>query len=277
MKIVLVGCGKFGIELTQLLLEEGHDVTVIDSNEATIERVSSTLDVLAVCGSGADYNVLDEVDTDKADVCIACTANDEVNMLVSCLARQMGTKYTVARLRGLIPGTKAYEFIKKELRLNLVVSPDYQTAQDIFKMLTAKQVNKVMILGATRIAVYLSSMLDEANVEVTVLDRDEKRCTYLCNNVSSEVTVINDQHTNHKALQNAELSHMDALVTLSTMDEENILTSLYATECKVPTVVTKIEKASYTNIVQDLGLVDVFSPRTSSSKMILDYVRRIKK
>lgn len=277
MNIVLVGCGKFGSTIARLLSEDGHNLTIIESDRHNLDKLGKLKTARTICGNASDFDVLESANVASADICITCTASDETNLLVSHLSKQMGAAYTIARLRDLVPGTEAYDFIKKEMQIDLIVSPEYQTAQDTFKFLTGKQIKTAMLLGATRIAIHLSQMLLSANVRVTVIDRDEDRCNNLCDIVPSGIVIINDKETDKEILLQSGITETDALVSLTPMDEENILTSLFAMECKVPNIITKIDKANYTDIVHNLNLENVVAPRTSTSKTIIECVRRLAK
>lgn len=277
MNIVLVGCGKFGSTIARLLSEDGHNLTIIESDRHNLDKLGKLKTAGTICGNASDFDVLESANVASADICITCTASDETNLLVSHLSKQMGATYTIARLRDLVPGTEAYDFIKKEMQIDLIVSPEYQTAQDTFKFLTGKQIKTAMLLGATRIAIHLSQMLLSANVRVTVIDRDEDRCNNLCDIVPSGIVIINDKETDKEILLQSGITETDALVSLTPMDEENILTSLFAMECKVPNIITKIDKANYTDIVHNLNLENVVAPRTSTSKTIIECVRRLAK
>lgn len=277
MNIVLVGCGKFGSTIARLLSEDGHNLTIIESDRHNLDKLGKLKTARTICGNASDFDVLESANVASADICITCTASDETNLLVSHLSKQMGAAYTIARLRDLVPGTEAYDFIKKEMQIDLIVSPEYQTARDTFKFLTGKQIKTAMLLGATRIAIHLSQMLLSANVRVTVIDRDDDRCNNLCDIVPSGIVIINDKETDKEILLQSGITETDALVSLTPMDEENILTSLFAMECKVPNIITKIDKANYTDIVHNLNLENVVAPRTSTSKTIIECVRRLAK
>ena len=96
MQIIVVGCGKMGMELANRLVTEGHDVTVIDRSEAVLQHCMDTLDVMTVKGSGVSFDTLTEADVKHADIIIASTMSDETNML-TCLTAFKGA---VHRLRG---------------------------------------------------------------------------------------------------------------------------------------------------------------------------------
>jgi len=99
MRIIIVGCGKIGASILANLAAEGHDVIGVDSNRSVIDELSNLYDVMCVCGNGADSDILTEVDASKADLFVAVTGSDEMNMLSCFLARKMGATYTIARIR----------------------------------------------------------------------------------------------------------------------------------------------------------------------------------
>ncbi len=135
MNIVLVGCGKIGKTLTKALLKENHDIIVIDSNEKVIESVSNTFDVIAIHGNGTSYDLLLQAGVDKCDLFIAMTGSDEFNMLSSFIAKKMGAKHTVARIRDSKYSTPDFDYIKQNLDISLTVNPELMTAQFLYNVL----------------------------------------------------------------------------------------------------------------------------------------------
>ena len=115
MKIVVVGCGKIGTTVVSSLDSEGHDVVAVDTNPAVIDEISDIYDVICICGNGADYDTLLEAGIDKADMFVAITGSDELNMLSCVIAKKMGAKYTVARIRNPEYNDKNLPFVKQYL------------------------------------------------------------------------------------------------------------------------------------------------------------------
>ena len=99
MRIVVVGDGKVGFLLTKLLAREGHDVVVIDRNEEILRDVQEKLDVAIVTGNGASVQIQREAGVAGSDLLIAATSSDEVNLLCSLVARKLGFRHIVARVR----------------------------------------------------------------------------------------------------------------------------------------------------------------------------------
>ena len=92
MNIIVVGCGKIGTTVLEELVAEGHNVTAVDSRPAPLADVTNIHDVMTVCGNGGDCETLEEAGVAKADLVVACTGSDEVNMLCCYLAKEMGAK-----------------------------------------------------------------------------------------------------------------------------------------------------------------------------------------
>ena len=99
LNILIIGAGKVGSTLAAYLSQEGHDITVIDNDDQVIGRISDTLDVMCIKGPGAAPSVLREAGAAEADLVLATTNMDEVNMLCALAAKRMGAKYTIARIR----------------------------------------------------------------------------------------------------------------------------------------------------------------------------------
>ena len=104
MNIIIVGAGKVGLTLTRQLLAE-HRITLIDQNAQLIDNIVNIYDVLAVCGNGASYEVQTEAEAAKADLLIATTTSDEINILACLVAKKLGVRHTIATFG--IPNTKS--------------------------------------------------------------------------------------------------------------------------------------------------------------------------
>ena len=92
MNIIIVGCGKVGVSILSSLVAEGHDVTAVDSSAEVIEELTNVYDVMGVCGNGVDYETLEEAQVEQAELFVASTKSDELNMLSCFLAKKMGAK-----------------------------------------------------------------------------------------------------------------------------------------------------------------------------------------
>ena len=134
MKIIIVGDGKVGFTLAEHLSQEEHDVTVIDTNDDALRRASESLDVMCVKGNGASISALRESGADTADVVIAATSMDEVNMVCCLTAKRLGAKYVIARVRN-VEYAAELATLKQELGIDMVINPENATAVEISRLL----------------------------------------------------------------------------------------------------------------------------------------------
>ena len=134
MQIVIIGGGKIGGALVELLERESHSVSVIDSNPQTVANIENQYDVMAYCGNGVNYQIQIEAGVPKADLVVACMNSDESNMLCCMVAKKLGAKNTIARVR-----TPEYReqmlFMREELGLSMAINPEFSTADEIYQML----------------------------------------------------------------------------------------------------------------------------------------------
>ena len=99
MRILVVGDGKVGHTLAENLAREGHDITMIDRDDDVLQKSEDSLDALCIRGNGANAKTLIDAEVSSADIAIAATASDETNMLCCLIAKRLGAKYTIARIR----------------------------------------------------------------------------------------------------------------------------------------------------------------------------------
>ena len=149
MRIFIVGCGKIGQTLAQQLVAESHDVTIIDTDERVLANINNTLDVICYAGNGASYLTLRDAGAQDADLVIAVTESDEVNMLCCLTAHKLGARHTVARVRN--PGYfEQLYFLKEELGLSMVINPELAAAQEIARILRFPSAAKVELFAKGR-------------------------------------------------------------------------------------------------------------------------------
>ncbi len=134
MDIVIVGIGKVGFSLAEQLVREEHDVTVIDSDEEALRRAGDQLDIMTVRGNGVSTAALREAGVDSADLLVAATNSDEVNMVCCLTAKNLGTKYTIARIRNQ-EYTNSVAELRRNLKIDMVINPENSTAVEISRLL----------------------------------------------------------------------------------------------------------------------------------------------
>ena len=134
MKIIIIGDGKVGYKLARQLSTEKYDVVLIDSDEKKLRFATDHLDIACVAGNGADAEVLKQADIAHADLAIACTSEDECNMLSCLIARKLGARHTIARVRNPIY-YRQIGLLKEDLHLSMAVNPELIVADEISRLL----------------------------------------------------------------------------------------------------------------------------------------------
>ena len=142
MKIVIIGDGKVGHKLTIQLSEENYDVVLIDQNEGKLKEALNQLDILCITGDGADAKVQKEAGVPGADLVVACASTDELNMLSCLLAKRLGAKHTIARVRNPIY-YQQIDLLKEDLRLSMAVNPELMAAFEISRSILLPDTAKV--------------------------------------------------------------------------------------------------------------------------------------
>ncbi len=362
MKIVVIGMGKVGRTLVGELSREGHDITAVDSNEASLEMTVNQLDVLPVAGNGATRGVLVEAGAQSADLVIAATGQDEVNLLCCLVARKLGAKRTIARVRNPEYADEL-PLIQEELGLSMAVNPDHAAAVEIFSLLrmpsalkvekfskgrvelvelqvaaggpldgvALHQINQkyqvkvlicavcrgedvtiprgnfvlqagdrfiftaapkntlqflkalrtpmrrlknVMIVGGGRISFYLTRMLNSIGVHPCIIELDPARARVL-SEMFPDCLIINGDGADQDLLLEEGIATADAFVSLSGLDEENMLLSMFAQKQGVEKIVTKVSKTSLLGLLDVEKRGSVVSPKETTANQILSYVRAL--
>ena len=134
MKIVMIGTGKVGSLLIEQLAQEGHKIVAIDRNEKKLLDIQNSLDVLCLAGNAVDRNLLIEAGAGTADLVIAATNSDEVNMICCLLAKKLGASHTIARVRKPELADEIDVF-SEDMGLSMTINPELYAAQEIFSVL----------------------------------------------------------------------------------------------------------------------------------------------
>ena len=134
MKIIIVGCGKVGETLAAVLSQEGNDITVIDKREEVVDDLCNRYDIMGYVGNGVSYTVQTDADIKHADLMIAVTGSDELNLLCCLIAKKAGNCHTIARVRDPEYNNEL-GFIKEELGLAMVINQEYAAAMEISRVL----------------------------------------------------------------------------------------------------------------------------------------------
>lgn len=129
MKIVIIGNGSLGDSLIEYISREGHNITVVDEDRDAVTAVVNKYDVMGVCGSGASVETQREAGVDSADVVISVAGGDELNLLCCMIAKQLGAKHTIARVRD--PRyLNQQSFMESGLGIDVIINPEYEAARE---------------------------------------------------------------------------------------------------------------------------------------------------
>ena len=150
MKFVVIGAGKIGGTLSEQLVEEGHSVIAVDNNPEAVKKLPNSQDVMCIQGNGATADIQLEAGVKGADLLIATTAHDELNMVCCMLGRQLGAKRTICRVRNP-EYFKQIDIIQNNLGLALVTNPELTTARDIANSLVFPTAAKLEVFGKGRV------------------------------------------------------------------------------------------------------------------------------
>ncbi len=363
MNVVIIGNGKVGSNLAALLADEGHSVTVIDNKAAALKKTQDTKDVMCIEGNGAIAEIQLEAGVNKTGLLIATTPYDELNMLCCLIAKRLGAKKTVSRVRD--PGYyRQIDLIRDDMGLSMVINPELTTADEIMRVLifpaaakievfqkgrvelvehklsedsilagyslaniykrlkikflicavvrdsqvfipggdfvlqagdriniaaSHKDIEKffrasgslmdkiktVIIVGGGRICYYLTQQLLNIGMRVKIIENSFERCKELAE-LLPKATIILGDGTDQDLLVEEGIEDADAFIALTGIDEENIITALYAKNNTDAKVITKINRDNYIDMASQLGLDCVISPKYLTTSTILSYVRSLK-
>ena len=170
MQIIIVGCGKVGRTLAEQLQEEESDITLIDVSASVINSLQDDIDAMGIVGNGASINTLMEAGVDKADILIAVTGSDEMNLLCCLIAQKTGHCQTIARVRNPIYGNEI-SFIKKRLGVNMIINPELAAAQEISRLLRFPSAIKIDTFSRGRVELLKFKVLPEFGLDGMTISR----------------------------------------------------------------------------------------------------------
>lgn len=163
MKIIIAGCGRVGQTLAEKLNDDGNDVTVIDLDAAKIAAVTGKIDVMGVIGNGATHTVQREAGIQSADLFIAVTNSDELNLLCCVIAKKEGACDTIARLKNP-EYSEIASYLKDELGLAMVINPEYAAAEEISRVLRFPSAMKIESFAKGRVKLFKFRLSHDSDI-----------------------------------------------------------------------------------------------------------------
>ena len=357
MKIIVVGGGKVGTALCRSLVAEKHDVILIEQDEAVLNQVTKRYDIIGISGNGANFKILEQADVGHCDIFISMTEQDEVNMVSAVLAKRMGAKETIVRVRNP-EYSNPYFKEKNILGFSLVVNPELLTARYIaniidfpnalsvehfangrvalmeFKlkedsnlcqmnisqfrkkfgniivcaierkghleipdgdftleagdkiyvtgnrldivqfhnMVRPRVVKSLMIIGAGKIAYYLLNILKNSKIELKIIESNRERANFFSQEFP-DLYVVHGDGTAKDILLEERANNFDAIATLTGVDEENIITSMFLNNLGVQKNITKINRTSLLEIIDNKDVASIVTPKGIAVDTIMHFIR----
>ena len=362
MKIIIAGGGKVGATLTRQLSSEGYDLTLIDKNPHVLESTMNAYDVMAVQGNCATMATLRQAGVEDADLLIAVTNADEVNLLCCMTAHAINPNlHTIARIRNPEYAHQIYK-MRDSFGLSMTVNPEKQAAIEIERLLKypgflrretfakgrveivelrvdeksklcnvslgdlgsvvkcrvlvcavlrdgeaiapkgdfvlrqgdrvfvtaptdrltillknlgviSRPVRRVILCGGGRVSYYLANLLLKDGISVQLIERSHERCVELASLLPDSCCIVHGDASSQNLLQKEGISTCDALVSLTGLDELNMIVSLYGNSQGVPQIITKLGRMDSSGIVADLPLGSLIYPKELCCNTIVRYVR----
>lgn len=194
MKIIVLGAGKVGKTLIKHMSNEVHDIIVVDQNATKVEEVVNQFDVIGVVGNGGSYDILMEAGAQDANLIICVTASDELNILAGLMAKKMGTRHTIARVRNPDYSSQR-DFMRNQLGFSMIVNPELEAASEIRRVLSFPSAVKVDTFsrGKVELAEFFVEDHSRLNgVELSQLHKITKTNILVCAVSHNEDVIIPD-------------------------------------------------------------------------------------
>jgi len=365
MKIAIVGAGKLGLTIINALVGGNHAITVFDTSEQVLNKISLQYDVMTVVGNAKQLSLLTEHKIGTFDFLITCTDSDEQNIVVASFAKKLGCSKVIARVRDP-EHMNQIDFIKDTMNIDHIVNPDLAITKEIYKYLVEKytltngifssgkvsmvqfhvrkmrkliglsmvevskilpnmliiaisrngkiiiphgrhtieendtiyligerseiqdyhkkvyevgtytNLQKVMIVGGGKTGFYLAGMLAEFGIAVKLIEKSKERCYYLSTHLE-DVMVLHGDATDTMLLEEENMDEMDAFVTATGFDEENLLLALIAKQHGVEDVISKVSHQSYKELIEKMGIDMALNPLDIIASTIIRYIQGDKK
>ncbi len=360
MNIIIVGIGKLGEFLAKSLVREGNAVTLIDTDFKRVADTINNEDLNYVKGNALDISTLTDAGVENCDILISAIDKDELNVMTCLLAKKLGAKHTIARIRNT-EYISSISLLKEELGLSMIINPERLTSEHIVRVLntpsaietttffkgriqmislkikdddalkgasinslsrkldnnamicaikrdteviiptgdtkikagdkiyvtgTPKTINtflkyskritektrKVIISGGSDTAIYVARLLLDMGIDVKIIEISEERCEYLSSELPNAI-IINGDTSDQNILLEEGLEKCDAFISLNSIDEENIIYSIFASLHGVPKVITKINHMDMDGITEKLNIDTIITPHQIATNQIVKYVR----
>ena len=363
LRIIIVGCGNVGRTLVEQLSQVGHDITIVGRDGQKAQALANLYDIMGVQGNGASYGVLKEAGIETADLLIAVTQSDELNLLCCTVGKQVANCAAIARVR--TPDySREVGYLREKLGLAMIINPEMEAAAEAARILylptaleidsfahgqadlikfkvpegnvldgmnlitlgqriapdilicaaerdgkviiprgqyiiragdilsfaasravgkkfledigfKTNRVRNAMLIGGGRAAYYLARQLLSMGIQVKIIEISRERCEELSILLPKGV-IINGDGTSEELLREEGIERAEAVVALTGIDEENILLTLFARRVSQAKTITKINRITFQDVINNLDLGSVIYPKYITAEAIIRYVRAMR-
>lgn len=361
MNIAIIGGGKLGIKVCEALVGGDYSITIVDTNDALLDRLSQQFDVMTVNEDARDINVLKEIGINKFQYVLVATGRDETNLVIGGFAKKLGCHRVIIRVRDP-EYMKHFEFIRTSMGIDYIVNPDFAITMEIYKYLSEKytlnngvftsgrialiefkakrkkeliglkmpevrrlmpdmliaaisrngkviiphgndeireddavyvvgekneimelnkkvhvkgkytDLQKVMIIGGGKTGYYLAQRLADFGASVKLVEQSKERCQYLSTRIPN-VMILHGDGTDMDMLEEENIDEMDAFVTATGYDEQNLLLALTAKQKGIEDVISKISRESYSGLIEEMGVDMVLNPLDITAAYIFSIIQ----
>lgn len=361
MNIAIIGGGKLGIKVCEALVGGDYSITIVDTNDALLDRLSQQFDVMTVNEDARDINVLKEIGINKFQYVLVATGRDETNLVIGGFAKKLGCHRVIVRVRDP-EYMKHFEFIRTSMGIDYIVNPDFAITMEIYKYLSEKytlnngvftsgrialiefkakrkkeliglkmpevrrlmpdmliaaisrngkviiphgndeireddavyvvgekneimelnkkvhvkgkytDLQKVMIIGGGKTGYYLAQRLADFGASVKLVEQSKERCQYLSTRIPN-VMILHGDGTDMDMLEEENIDEMDAFVTATGYDEQNLLLALTAKQKGIEDVISKISRESYSGLIEEMGVDMVLNPLDITAAYIFSIIQ----
>ena len=361
MNIAIIGGGKLGIKVCEALVGGDYSITIVDTNDALLDRLSQQFDVMTVNEDARDINVLKEIEISKFQYVLVATGRDETNLVIGGFAKKLGCHRVIVRVRDP-EYMKHFEFIRTSMGIDYIVNPDFAITMEIYKYLSEKytlnngvftsgrialiefkakrkkeliglkmpevrrlmpdmliaaisrngkviiphgndeireddavyvvgekneimelnkkvhvkgkytDLQKVMIIGGGKTGYYLAQRLADFGASVKLVEQSKERCQYLSTRIPN-VMILHGDGTDMDMLEEENIDEMDAFVTATGYDEQNLLLALTAKQKGIEDVISKISRESYSGLIEEMGVDMVLNPLDITAAYIFSIIQ----
>ena len=363
MKILIAGDGKVGATLTRQLSSAGYDITLIDSKQTVIASAVEQYDVMAITGNCASMSVLMQAGVKDADLLIAATSADEINLLCCMTAHHLNPKiHTISRIRNPEYSEQIFQ-MRDSFGLSLIVNPEFQAAREIEHLLRypgflrretfakgrveivelkvypdsklcnralneinsivnckvlvcivkrqgeiiapdgnfvlregdriyvtaptndltrllknlgiiTHRVRRVIVCGGGRVSFYLAQLLTKSGITVQIIENNREKCYELAD-LLPNACIVHGDASDQNVLDSEGLDDCDALISMTGLDELNMVLSMYASGEGVPQVITKLSHTTSGKLIDNLEIGSIICPKELCASTIVRYVRAV--